>query len=170
MQNVDAELWVVGERLASDHGENMEPYFARARLGARLRRLGYRTDVAAILAASDVFVLPSHFEGLPMSVIEAMLCGLPVIATNIRGPREQVEEGYTGLLVPTADAAALRAALQHLAGDAALREQMGDAGRAKAVRDFDERVVLKRTLEALQQGLLFERKKALLPRTGGTPP
>ena len=155
MQNVDAELWVVGERLASDHGENMEPYFARARLGARLRRLGYRTDVAAILAASDVFVLPSHFEGLPMSVIEAMLCGLPVIATNIRGPREQVEEGYTGLLVPTADAAALRAALQHLAGDAALREQMGDAGRAKAVRDFDERVVLKRTLEALQQGLLF---------------
>ncbi len=154
LRDVDAELWVVGERLASDHGEDMEPYFARAGLGARLRRLGYRTDVAAILAASDIFVLPSHFEGLPMSVIEAMLCGLPVVATNIRGPREQVEAGGTGLLVPPADADALRAALLQLAGDAALRGRMGEAGRAKAVREFDETIVLRRTLEALQDGLL----------------
>ena len=61
--------------------------------------LGYRRDVAAVLAASDIFVLPSYHEALPMSVIEAMLTGLPVVATDINGPREQVEEGRTGLLV-----------------------------------------------------------------------
>ena len=86
----EAELWVVGERLASDRGEDMAELLAGAGLGGRLRLLGYRDDVAAVLAAADIFVLPSHFEGLPMSVIEAMLTGLPVVATDIRGPREQV--------------------------------------------------------------------------------
>ncbi len=160
MQDVDADLWVVGERLASDHGEDMEPYFTKAALGPRLRRLGYRTDTAALLAASDIFVLPSHFEGLPMSIIEAMLCGLPVVATNIRGPREQVEDGVTGLLVPKGDAAALRAALHHLATDKALRARMAEAGRAKALSAFDEKTVLRHTLQALQAGA----------RAGGTPP
>ena len=152
MAGVDAELWVVGERLASDHGEDMGPHFARAGLGARLRLLGYRSDVAAILAASDVFVLPSHFEGLPMSVIEAMLCGLPVVATDIRGPREQVADGVTGLLVPAGDADALRGALVRLAGDAGLRGRMGHAGRARAVGVFDEAVVVGRVLAALGVG------------------
>ena len=100
MADVPAHLCVVGTRLASDHGPDMEPVFAGSGLGGRLHRLGYRKDVAAVLAASDIFALPSHFEGLPMSVIEAMLCGLPVVATDIRGPREQVVDGQTGLLVP----------------------------------------------------------------------
>ncbi len=149
MRDVEAELWVVGERLFSDHGEDMEPYFAQAGLGARLRRLGYRRDVTAILAASDIFVLPSHFEGLPMSVIEAMLCGLPVVATNIRGPREQVEEGVTGLLVPAADIAALRMALLRMVDDPALRARMGAAGRARAVLAFDEAMVVRTTTRYL---------------------
>ena len=152
MAGVDAELWVVGERLASDHGEDMGPYFARAGLGERLRLLGYRSDVAAILAASDVFVLPSHFEGLPMSVIEAMLCALPVVATDIRGPREQVADGVTGLLVPAGDADALRGALCRVVGDAGLRGRMGNAGRARAVGVFDEAVVVGRVLAALGIG------------------
>ena len=71
---------------------------AESTLGPRLRVLGPRTDVAAVLAAADIFALPSHFEGLPMSVIEAMLTGLPVVSTAIRGPREQVTDGETGLL------------------------------------------------------------------------
>ncbi len=149
MRDVPAELWVVGERLASDHGEDLEPYFARAGLGTRLRRLGYRADVASVLAAADIFVLPSHFEGLPMSVIEAMLCGLPVVATDIRGPREQVVEDETGLLVPPACVAPLAAALRRLAADAALRARMGGAGRARAVNIYDENVVVERTLGLL---------------------
>jgi glycosyltransferase involved in cell wall biosynthesis len=149
MRDVPATLFVVGERLASDHGEDMEPYFAQSGLGSRLRRLGYRRDVAAVVAASDIFVLPSHFEGLPMSVIEAMLCGLPVVATDIRGPREQVVPGETGLLVPPATVAPLAAALAQLAGDAAARMRMGEAGRARALALYDEAAVVTRSLDVL---------------------
>ncbi len=149
MRDVPAELWVVGERLASDHGEDLEPYFAGSGLGARLRRLGYRGDVAAVLAAADIFALPSHFEGLPMSVIEAMLTGLPVVATDIRGPREQVVPGETGLLVAPSTVAPLAAALRRLAEDASLRQRMGSAGRARAMARYDEAGVVARTLDVL---------------------
>jgi len=144
-------LWVVGERLASDHGEDLEPHFARAAaaMGRRFRRLGYRHDVARVLAAADVFALPSHFEGLPMSVIEAMLCGLPVVATDIRGPREMVVPGETGLLVPPATIAPLAEALAVLAADPARRAGMGVAGRARAVALFDEAKVVGHTLDLL---------------------
>ena len=149
MRDVDADLWVVGERLPSDHGPDMRPHFDAAGLGGRLRRLGYRTDVAAILAASDIFALPSHFEGLPMSVIEAMLSGLPVVATDIRGPREQVTDGVTGLLVPPASVAPLTEALQRLAGDPALRASMGRASLARALALYCEDAVVARTIAAL---------------------
>jgi len=146
MANVDAELWVVGERLDSDRGENLDPYFATA---PNLRRLGYREDIAAILAASDIFVLPSYSEALPMSVIEAMLTGLPVVATNVRGPREQVFDGQTGLLVPLFDIPALTQALQSLATDRALRAKLGQAGRARALAHYTEARVVARTLDLL---------------------
>ena len=150
MRDVEgAELWVVGERLLSDRGQDLGPALAAAEAGGRVRRLGYRTDIAALLAAADIFALPSHFEGLPMSVIEAMLTGLPVVATAIRGPREQVVDGETGLLVPPATVAPLAAALNRLAGDPALRAAMGAAGRARAVARYDEAAVVRRTLDLL---------------------
>ncbi len=149
MAHVNAELWVVGERLPSDHGEDMGPYFERSGLGPRLRRLGYRDDIPAILAASDVFTLPSHFEGLPMSIIEAMLTGLPVVTTNIRGPREQVIDGVTGYLVPPATVAPLGEALGKLADNSIQRIRMGEAARSRALALFDESVVLARTLDLL---------------------
>ena len=149
MREVDAELWVVGNRLESDHGEDLEPYFSASGLGPRLRRLGYREDVPALLAAADIFSLPSFFEGLPMSVIEAMLTGLPVVATNVRGPREQVEEGRTGFLVPPRDIPALAAALARLAGDAELCVRLGQAGHDRALARYDEARVVARTLDLL---------------------
>ena len=144
-----AELWVVGERLATDRGEDLAPLFAAAEATGRVRLLGYRTDVGALLAAADIFTLPSHFEGLPMSVIEAMLTGLPVIATAIRGPREQVVDGQTGLLVPPATVAPLAAALNRLVGDPALRAAMGAAGRLRAQDRYDEAQIIARTLDLL---------------------
>lgn len=147
-----AELWVVGDRLQSDRGPDLEPDFAAAAATGRLRRLGYRTDIPAILAASDIFVLPSHFEGLPMSVIEAMLTGLPVVATDIRGPREQVPHGETGLLVPPATVAPLAAALTQLVRDPAARARLGHAARQRALLHYTEADVVARTLDKL--GLL----------------
>ena len=146
----DAELWVVGERLPSDHGADIGPLLDQP----RVRRLGYRTDVADVLAAADIFALPSHFEGLPMSVIEAMLTGLPVVATNIRGPREQVLDGETGLLVPPFQVQPLADALTLLAGSAALRLQYGAAGRTRALALYNEPAVLARTLDLLGLDLL----------------
>lgn len=145
----EAELWVVGARLPSDHGADLEPLFAGCGLGGRLRRLGYRRDVAAILAAADIFVLPSLFEGLPMSVIEAMLTGLPVVASDVIGPREQVVAGETGLLVPPGRPAPLALALATLARDPALRARMGRAGRARALDLYDEARVVARTADLL---------------------
>ena len=145
----EAELWVVGERLDSDRGADMAAVLRSAGLGFRLRMLGYRADVAALLAAADIFTLPSRFEGLPMSVIEAMLTGLPVVATNVRGPAEQVVDGVTGLSVPPGDAAALGSALSRLVRDPALRARMGQAGRQRALEYYDEAKVLARTLDLL---------------------
>lgn len=146
-----AVLWVVGERLASDHGEDLAAQFDQAErvLGRRLRRLGYRHDVARVLAAADVFCLPSHFEGLPMSVIEAMLCGLPVVATSIRGSREMVVEGETGFLVPPMTVDPLATALRRLAGDPTLRARMGASGLVRALERFDEARVVGHTLDLL---------------------
>jgi glycosyltransferase involved in cell wall biosynthesis len=145
----DAELWVVGERLDSDRGDDMREVLVGAGLGNRLHLLGYRDDVAAVLAAADIFALPSYFEGLPMSVIEAMLTGLPVIASDIDGPREQVVPGVTGLLVPPRQVAPLADALARLVSDPTLRAAMGAAGRERAVELYDEARVVTRTLDLL---------------------
>jgi glycosyltransferase involved in cell wall biosynthesis len=145
----DAILWVVGERLASDRGEDIAAMLDAAGLGKRLRRLGYRRDVQSVLAAADIFALPSYHEALPMSVIEAMLTGLPVVATDINGPREQVEHGTTGLLVAPRQSAPLAAALARLANDPALRAAMGAAGRTRAMALYDESRVVGRLLDLL---------------------
>jgi len=149
MREVPAELWVVGGRLESDHGEDLEPYFAASGLGDRLRRLGFRDDISVLLAAADIFVLPSYTEGLPMSVIEAMFSALPVVATNIRGPREQVVAEETGLLVPVREVAPLAAALRRLAENPVLRARMGAAGRVRALELYEEGRVVARTLDLL---------------------
>ena len=145
----EAELWVVGERLASDRGDDMMELLCEANLGGRLKLLGYRHDVEAVLAAADIFTLPSYHEALPMSVIEAMLSGLPVVASDINGPREQVVDGATGLLVPARKAAPLAAALARLAADPGQRARMGAAGRARALERYDEAKITARTLDLL---------------------
>lgn len=150
----NAVLWVVGERLPSDRGVDLGACFAAAQaaLGGRMVMFGYRADVAPIMAAADIFVLPSHFEGLPMSVIEAMLCGLPVVASDISGPYEQVVAGETGLLVPPGDAARLAAALDLLVHDGALRQRMGQAGRVRALACYTQAEIMARTVALLTAG------------------
>jgi glycosyltransferase involved in cell wall biosynthesis len=104
---------------------------------APLELLGERDDVPELLAASDVFVLFSRSEGLPMSILEAMAAGLPVVASNVGGVPELVADGETGLLVPPGDPQALAAALRRLVENEDLRRRLGARGRERAKELFD---------------------------------
>jgi glycosyltransferase involved in cell wall biosynthesis len=100
--------------------------------------LGERHDVEQLYAGMDLFVLASHREGFPRAAMEATAMGVPVVATDIRGCRQVVDDGVTGRLVPVRDAEALARAVRELAGDAARRAEMADAARARAAREFDQ--------------------------------
>ncbi len=95
----------------------------------RILFLGHRADVAALLAASDAFVLPSLFEGTSLSLLEAMAAGKPVVASAIPGTDELVVDGETGLLVPSRDPDALAQALRRIVAEPALRARLGAAAR-----------------------------------------
>jgi glycosyltransferase involved in cell wall biosynthesis len=95
---------------------------------------GYRDDVPRVLAASDILVLPSFREGTPRVITEAMASGLPVVATDIAGIPEQVEDAESGYLVPTGDAQALADRLRNLLSDAQHREALGLRGLERAER------------------------------------
>ena len=101
-----------------------------------VRFLGERSDVDQILRAADFFVLPSDTEGLPLSVLEAMAHGLPIVASRVGGIPELIGHNEQGILVPPGDSGALAAAIQSLADDPLLRRRLGDAARARAGGEF----------------------------------
>ena len=109
-----------------------------AELGQRdhVRLLGNRDDVPGIMAALDVFVLPSIAEGISNTILEAMATGLPVVATRVGGNPELVEDAVGGALVPRSDPGALAAAIGAYIGDADLRRRHGQASRQRAIGHF----------------------------------
>jgi glycosyltransferase involved in cell wall biosynthesis len=115
--------------------------------------LGHRRDVPALLAAADVFVLPSLYEGLPVSVLEAMAAGRPVVATAIGGTDEAVRDEVTGLLVPPHDPAALAAAIGRLRADPALARRLAAAGRDRVEREFSSEATARRVMEIYDEVL-----------------
>jgi glycosyltransferase involved in cell wall biosynthesis len=126
---------------------------ASARRRMRIVFAGEKDEMEDIYPAFDVFVLPSHREGFPRSAMEAAASGLPVITTDIRGCRQAVSHGQSGLLVPVRDPVRLAAAIVKLAADPELRQRMGAEGRRKAEAEFDDRVVMSKTLEAYERVL-----------------
>jgi glycosyltransferase involved in cell wall biosynthesis len=117
--------------------------------------LGHVDDMPALLRSVDAVVLPSYYgEGLPKSLIEAAACGLPLITTDMPGCREVVRDGVEGLLVPARDSRALAEAIARLQDDPELRAQLGRNARARTLAEYDERIVIERTL-AVYRELLY---------------
>jgi glycosyltransferase involved in cell wall biosynthesis len=113
-------------------------------LGDRFRFLGYRQDAARLLAGADVFALASLHEGYPIAVMEAMTCGLPIVATDAGGIPDAVTDGVEGFVVPARRPDALADALSQVLADAPLRRKMSDAARARG-RLFDIGAAVDRT-------------------------
>jgi glycosyltransferase involved in cell wall biosynthesis len=129
LNRTDLTVSVVGD---GPEREDFEADVRRRGLDSVVHTLGYREDIDRILAASDVFALPSFREGTPRVITEAMACGLPVVATDIAGIPEQVTEGENGYLVPTGDPDVLADRLERLLDDAERRERFGAASRDRA--------------------------------------
>lgn len=106
--------------------------------------LNWRDDVSKWYGAMDIFVLPSHREGVPRACMEAAAMELPVIATDIRGCREVVDKNQTGILVPVGDSRALVQAIESLVRDEGQRVRFGKNGRQHILKNFDHKLVLQR--------------------------
>ena len=147
-------LWLAGE------GPERDPLMRRAAaLGAarRVRFLGWRDDVASLLAAADLFVSPSREETFGNAILEAMQQARPVIATAAEGGRYLLESDATGLLVPVGDVAALAGAIRRLLADPWLARRIGEAGREAWQSRFSEPAVV------VQWVGLFQRLAAMPP-------
>lgn len=140
----DLALVIVGSTLAGDRddfGQELARRLEDPVLKARVFFTGFTEEIAPLMALMDVFVLPSYREGMPLSILEAMAAGRAVVATDIRGCREEVVDGETGYLVPVGDAGRLAGRLEALLADGELRRRMGEAGLARVERSFDERAI-----------------------------
>lgn len=134
------DCWALVERLRGELG-----------LDGSLIMTGYRKDVPALMSLMDIFVLPSYREGMPRALLEAMATGLPVVATDIRGCREEVVEGTTGYLVPPRDHLPLASAVVKLLGSGELASAMGRAARERVTDRFDERVIVRLQVQMLEK-------------------
>lgn len=115
--------------------------------------LGMRADVDRLYRGMDIYVLASHREGFSRSAMEAAGSGLPIVATDIRGCRQVVDDGMTGFLVPPRDARALRNAVEGLVDDPPARTAMGGAAANKAAAEFDQQKVIDSTLSVYRVGV-----------------
>lgn len=137
-------------------GEGPERTVLEARAAAlgvahRVRFLGHRQDVPALLAIADLFVLPSLYEGLPLSVLEAMAVGVPVVATAIGGTDEIVRDGETGTLVPPSDAPALAAAIRATLAGRPRAERMAKDARALVEREHSAAAMVAATSQLYEE-------------------
>lgn len=143
-KNSNIHFMLVGSRLESDHSQAVDDKIKTCKidLGERLILTGLRYDIPELLSQMNAFCLPSWREGMPRTIIEAMAMQIPVIATDIRGSREEVVQNETGLLVPCKNPMALANAICKLANDLQLSRKMGDLGNKRAVKYFDESKVI----------------------------
>jgi glycosyltransferase involved in cell wall biosynthesis len=158
----EVRLWVAGE---GPYRAEVERRIAELGLQREVRLLGTRRDIPKLLAASDLFVFPSHFEGQPGAIIEAMLAGKPIVATDLPEHRETLTHGHTALLVPKRDPSALADAILRLLRDPATAARLGAAAQQAATERFDIHKIAQQH-EDLYDRVLMEHREA--PRSRAT--
>ncbi len=117
---------------------------------------GERSNIPEILSLTDIFVLPSLREGLPLTILEAMACGKPVIATNVGGVPEVVKDGVSGILVSPKDPEALHSAMNELLEDREKLKKMGYNGKRVCNESFDSKTMIGK-IEDLYDSLMCEK-------------
>jgi glycosyltransferase involved in cell wall biosynthesis len=148
----DDVAFVVAGPFDADKGDPLSPEDVATAEAAGVRFLGHRDDPERLYQAFDLYVLASHREGFPRSAMEAAATGLPIVACDIRGCRQVVVHGTTGLLGPVRNPSALQVNVERLLDDADLRTSMSEAALAKAKADFDQQTVIDRTLATYARG------------------
>ena len=133
LKDLNWTLTLVGDGTGRRDAEELS---AELDIKDRVNFTGVREDVFRLLADSQVFILSSKREGFPLSILEAMRVGLPVVAADVGGVCEAVEEGQSGFLFPPGDADRLAEKLRRLLGDPLLRKRMGRAGRESFLKNF----------------------------------
>jgi glycosyltransferase involved in cell wall biosynthesis len=139
LHGIDAHLLMVGGRLASDPPSGiaeLDAMMAEAAHAGWLQATGLVPDPAPFLGLMHTFCLPSYREGLPVALMEAMSAGLPCVATRIRGCRELITHEESGLLIEPRDASGLASALERIARNPLLAQQLGDAARRRITESF----------------------------------
>lgn len=129
----NVKFWIVGE---GEEREKLSEEMRKEGLQGKVSLLGYREDIPNLLAAADIFVLSSLWEGFPYTVLEAMSVGLPVVSTDVGGVAEAVEDEQTGLLVPPKEPRLLADALLYLIDHPERRKKMGEKGRERVRKKF----------------------------------
>jgi glycosyltransferase involved in cell wall biosynthesis len=152
--NVDFSI--AGGVLEPAYFEELQALVRNLNLGDRFHFTGAITDLHQHLSAADIFVLPSRSEGFSNAIVEAMATSLPVVATNVGGNAEAVQNGVTGLIVPSDDPAALAAAITQLLADPVRAKAMGIAGKQRVAERFTTEAMILRTT-ATYRKLLTER-------------
>ncbi len=146
LEEMDARLIILGE------GQGREPLLMLAgdlAITGKVSFAGFQGNPYKFMSKADIFVLPSRYEGLPMVILEAMACGAPVVSSDCKsGPREILQDGSHGVLVPVEDVDALSAALSRLLRDKTLRKKFSETARERA-RDFAAAEIVSRYEELI---------------------
>jgi glycosyltransferase involved in cell wall biosynthesis len=131
-----ASFRIAGDVLEPEYFAELQALVSELKLSGRFHFVGGVTDVRDYLSAAEVFVLPSRSEGFSNAIVEAMAAALPVVATNVGGNTEAVQDGVSGLIVPPDDPDALASAIMSLLSDTAKAKQMGEAGKRLTAEKF----------------------------------
>lgn len=150
----DVTCEIAGE---GDERADLEALIRELDLDPCVRLMGWTDDVASFLATGDIFAFPSHQEGFPLTLLEAMSVGLPVVATEIDGPNEILEDGVNGRLVPNDDPDRLAEALGELISDREAARRYGEAARQLVLDDYGPGELARR-LEAALDGMTSQAR------------